>query len=573
MFAVEDLVAFPPAAQAFANAEEAGFVVAEHGLELDMSMCTSCPRVSTTMQLPHLFSHKYCGKEFLEKGQEEWQMCQLISTFVKDNKLELIDATREYFRSGVVPAKTLMRYVSALSKRFQSPDALQIYLLARMCNAHTRVFFKHHVWSTVYSNASFYVAVNLALIGNEFVPLRSPEQGQMQCVIGEVHMFVAGAGAADSGQVSPDMSDNDSNFGEVSDSDADSEVLCEKLVQQCAIKLHRIPLYVAFPDLCFVTSVRVECLPLSVLFLGCIFHSEKKPRSQLFPGRVFKSTPRPNWTACTVPMDLVPRSTQMPGKVFSSHSKPVNQPSISSKLPGHVFLSTCKPKWKWTSCTVPKENVPLSVHRPGVMFVSQAKYSQQSSAPVPRHFQPVLSLTRIVQDTEGSGSPVLMFHCHVCSCVIEQSRAKLKCHVEVLHGLYTCRNAHCITAFKSASVRDIHSAVHIKKVHVCDKCGKQFSHRFLLSRHMMIHATKRQYKCNVCGRRYFCPQDLKEHVTTSPESEEFLCGSCSYKGHSQCALKQHALVHKEPALKCEWCSQVFRWRSQLATHHCEWCAP
>ncbi len=108
MFTVEDLVAFPHEAQVFANTDEAEGVVAQHGLELDTSMCASCPQVSTTMQLPHLFSHKYCGMEFLERGQEEWQMCQLISTFVNENKSELLDATKEYFKSGVVPAKSLM---------------------------------------------------------------------------------------------------------------------------------------------------------------------------------------------------------------------------------------------------------------------------------------------------------------------------------------------------------------------------------------------------------------------------------------------------------------------------------
>ncbi len=357
MFAVEDLVAFPPEAQAFANTDEAEGAIAQHGLELDTSMCASCPRVSTTMQLPHLFSHKYCGMEFLERGQEEWQMCQLISTFVNENKSELLDATRDYFKSGVVPAKSLMRYATSLRKRFQSPDALQIYLLARMCNAHTRVFFKNYVWSTVSSNASFYVVVNLALVGNNFVALRSPEEGQMQCVIREVRMFIGGE--VQSMETSADESDNDSNFGEVSD--AESEVVCEKLVQECVIKLHRVPLYVAFPTLSLATSVQVERLPMSVLFLERVFRSERKPKSQLFPGRVFKSIPRPNWTTCTVPVDPVSRSSQLPGKVFSSHCKPVDRPSISSKLPGHVFSSTSKPRWKWTSCTIPKENVPMSI--------------------------------------------------------------------------------------------------------------------------------------------------------------------------------------------------------------------
>ena len=570
MFAVEELEPFPTDAQAFSTAEDAERAVAAHGLELDMSMCASCPRVSTTMALPHIFSHKYCGMQFLERGQEEWQMCQLVCSFVKDNKKELEDDTCEYFKSSVVSAKSLVRYATALSKCFQSPDALQLYLLARVCNAHTRVFFQNFVWSTVASNASFYVAVNLAVIGQEFIALRSPEQGTLQCVIGEVRMFVPGE--VDSGNVSSEVSENDSNLGEdgeVADSEAESEIVCDKLVQNCAVPLKRLPLYIAFPTLAWRVSVPVEHLSWSLLFPGRIFRSERTPHSQLFPGHVFKATPRPNWTACTVPVEKVSRSTKMPGKMFSSHSVPFNRLSVSSRLPSRMFSSHSKPMWKWTACTVLKENVPRSVGRPGVKFVSEAKYTQKCNAPVPRRFQPVLSLTRVSRDTAGSGCPVLMFHCRVCQAVVEKSRVKLKRHVELSHGLYTCKNAHCVAAFKSESARTIHSAVHMKKVRTCDKCGRQFSHRFALERYMALHAMKWPHKCNVCGRRYFRLKDLKEHITMVHESAVYACDACVYKGWSQRALKQHALVHKLLALKCDWCEETFRWRSQLAAHMCE----
>ncbi len=80
---------------------------------------------------------------------------------------------------------------------------------------------------------------------------------------------------------------------------------------------------------------------------------------------------------------------------------------------------------------------------------------------------------------------------------------QLKRHVEVSHGLFTCKNAHCVAAFKSTSAHDIHSSVHMRKVCRCDKCSKEFAHRFALQRHMAVHATKRDHKCKICGRAYF----------------------------------------------------------------------
>lgn len=125
-----------------------------------------------------------------------------------------------------------------------------------------------------------------------------------------------------------------------------------------------------------------------------------------------------------------------------------------------------------------------------------------------------------------------MFLCRVCKLRVDDSHVQLKHHVELSHGLFTCKNAHCVAAFKSSSARDIHSSVHIKKVRQCDKCSKEFAHRFALQRHMALHATQHAHKCKVCSRSYFRPQDLKEHVATAHEGDVFPCASCSYKDKS-----------------------------------------
>ncbi len=171
MFTVEKLSAFPRDVQVFSNKEEVEQVVSQHGLEINSSTCAMCPPMSKSMQLPHIFAHKYCGMEFLERSKEEWQMCQIVCNFMKENKKELESETKDFFLSPTCAAKTLVRYCTALSKKFQPPEALQVFLLARACNAHTRIFFRDYVWSTVASNLSFYVAVNLAVVGTEFILL------------------------------------------------------------------------------------------------------------------------------------------------------------------------------------------------------------------------------------------------------------------------------------------------------------------------------------------------------------------------------------------------------------------
>ncbi len=569
MFAVQELHAFPAQVEVFNDIEEVDGAVQEYGLVVDTATCETCPPVSTSMRLPHLFAHKYCGMEFLEWGKEEWQLCQMVASFVKDNKKELMEDTDEFFKSGRAPASSLMHFSTALKKKFQHREALQMYLLARTCNAHTRVFFKNFIWSTVYDNALFYVAVNLAAIRNDFVALHSHEEEMIECVIGEVRMMVDPYVEMSGSESGSDMST--SKIHSEWPSEVDSEGESDKLLQECTVVLKWIPLYEAFPTLCLATSVPVERLPRSTLYPEQIFKSqvcENTPKCTLFPGHVFVGVSTPNWMQCTVPKERPSVSSKLPGKVFSSWVKPVDKQSVSSKLPGRVFTSHGKLQMNWYHCTVLKENVPVSVRKPGRTFFSASTYKQNTNDAVPKRFQPALSLTRVLCGMHGTAEPLLMFHCHVCKARMDNSWSELKRHVEVLHSLYTCKNAHCVAAFRTASARHIHASVHMKKTRQCTKCSETFQHRFALQRHMTVHATRREHKCQLCKRKYFRPQDLKEHFATAHENEMFGCSTCDYQGKSKRALKQHKLVHKPLALQCEWCDATFRWRSQLAAHVC-----
>ncbi len=193
-------------------------------------------------------------------------MCQLVCSFVRDNKKELEEDTRDFFRQGSCKAKSLMRYATVLGKRFQAPDALQVYLLARACNAHTRIFFKDFVWNTVSNDLSFYVTVNLAVVGSQFVLLCSHEEEMMQCVIGEIRIVtdvdVDSLHSDEESDVT--RSDFDSDVGEdgaLIESDDDDASICEKLLMQCVVSVKRLLLYEAFPTLGLATSVLVERLP------------------------------------------------------------------------------------------------------------------------------------------------------------------------------------------------------------------------------------------------------------------------------------------------------------------------
>ncbi len=175
MFVVRELRGFPEDAQPFKNKDELQQTVSQRSLGLDDTMCSSCPAMAPSMQLPHIFVHVYAGMEMLLRGQEEWQMCQIVRQFVKENAKEIADDTASYFE-GLGENKSASQYVYSLSRNFQTPDALQTYLFACACNAHTRVHFSNFVWSTVDETKSYYVALDIGVIGKNFVPLCSLDQ-------------------------------------------------------------------------------------------------------------------------------------------------------------------------------------------------------------------------------------------------------------------------------------------------------------------------------------------------------------------------------------------------------------
>ncbi len=188
MLVVQQLEAFPKDAQPFTDNEEVEQVVTERRLLINDSMCTLCPPVPATMQLPHVFVHEYAGMERLQRGQQEWQMYQIVRSFVKENQTELTEDTAEYF-SALPGKQSVVKYARSLSKNFKLPDVVQVYLLSHACNMHTHVHFANCVWSTVDEAMSFYVALDLAVVGEKFVPLHSADQEILECVVGQIRIL------------------------------------------------------------------------------------------------------------------------------------------------------------------------------------------------------------------------------------------------------------------------------------------------------------------------------------------------------------------------------------------------
>lgn len=105
-----------------------------------------------------------------------------------------------------------------------------------------------------------------------------------------------------------------------------------------------------------------------------------------------------------------------------------------------------------------------------------------------------------------------------------------------------------------------------------DGCGKEFTKKAKLDRHIASHTGDRQFKCEECDRSYLRKDHLTRHMISHQEdSKPFHCDVCGKRFSNRSHLARHMKRHQEPEnyrLKCvfEGCDAAFKKKSQLRAH-------
>ncbi|EDW70514.2 uncharacterized protein [Drosophila virilis] len=146
------------------------------------------------------------------------------------------------------------------------------------------------------------------------------------------------------------------------------------------------------------------------------------------------------------------------------------------------------------------------------------------------------------------------YKCPVAECGKAYSRENLlTTHLQEVHQdqrtTYACTQPNCNKVYSALRSLNYHvRRQHFKDVesdsskYMCEKCGKSYSRKALLTRHQWVHKSKGEYTfaCKCCEQRFYTDQNLKDHF-----------------------LRRHS---QKPLWRCKRCGRIFGSRVALAAH-------
>ena len=101
----------------------------------------------------------------------------------------------------------------------------------------------------------------------------------------------------------------------------------------------------------------------------------------------------------------------------------------------------------------------------------------------------------------------------------------------------------------------------------CPKCGKNFSTRQGLTRHVLTHTGEKPYSCDVCEKSFSRSDDLTRHMRTHTGEKPYSCDVCGKVFSQSPHLTAHMRTHTgEKPYSCDYCGNAYTMNQHLRRH-------
>lgn len=101
----------------------------------------------------------------------------------------------------------------------------------------------------------------------------------------------------------------------------------------------------------------------------------------------------------------------------------------------------------------------------------------------------------------------------------------------------------------------------------CNRCGKPFTQRQKIIRHLNTHTNHRPFECQICHKKFSLDLMLKQHMRIHTGEKPYECKQCGKTFKTSSSLTIHLRTHSgDRPMECKICGKRFNESSNLNKH-------